>query len=247
MPMLEMDIRADETVEDLQLEGLHLLQKKKGFRFGMDSVLLAYFASIRPKDRVADFGTGSGILPLLLIGHRKGIAFDCFEIQPEIAEMAGRTMQMNHLPQVRIHLHDAAASPEILESCSIDAVICNPPYGKPGAALQNPNLQRAISRHQTDEMISGWFHAAFRILKGKGKLFVVYPAPRMLELMMDLKKANLEPKRVRLVYPSVEKPANLVLLEAVKDAKPGLHMLPPLIVCNEDGTLTNELKSVYNE
>ena len=240
-------IYEDETLEDLQLQGLKLIQKKNGFHFGMDSVLLADFAKVGPKDRVADFGTGSGILPLLLIGRGKGASFDCFEIQEAYAEMAERTMQLNKLEKkVRIIHGDAVKAYEIIGPCSMDAVICNPPYGIPGAALSSPYIDRSIARNQGQNTLKGFMISAFRILKGRGSFITVYPASRMLLMMQLLHETHLEPKRFQLVYPDESKPANLVLIEAVKDAKPMLHPMEPLIVFNKDRSLTDRLKSVYN-
>lgn len=240
-------LKNDETLEDLQLRGLKLIQKKKGFRFGMDSVLLAHFAQIGPKDHVADFGTGSGILPLLLIGRGKGDIFECFEIQESAAEMAERTMLMNHLED-RVHIicGDASKAHEQLQPCSLDAVICNPPYGLPGAVLESPYTSRAISRNQDAHMLAGFLKSAFRILKGRGRFFAVYPASQMLHIMQQMQEAHLEPKRFQLVYPDAEKAANLVLIEAVKDARPTLHPMMPLIIYTQDHRLTNRLESVYN-
>ena len=245
--MEENWLKEDETLEDLQLKELKVIQKKDGFRFGMDSVLLAHFARISEKDHVADFGTGSGVLPLLLIGRNKGQTFECFEIQGEIAEMAERTMRMNGLKD-RVHIlhEDASKAYEHLEGCSMDAVICNPPYGIPGTTLSSPYNSRAIARNQENNTMEGFLRSAFRILKGRGRMITVYPAARMLHLMDMMQKAHLEPKRFQLIYPNTEKPANLVLIEAVKDAKPMLHPMEPLILYNLDHTLTSRLKSVYN-
>lgn len=236
----------DETLEDLQLCGLKLIQKKHGFRFGMDSVLLAHFAQIGPNDLVADFGTGCGILPLLLIGRKKGISFECFEIQRAVAEMAERTMRMNHLED-RIHIvhGDASEAYKILPPCSMDAVICNPPYWNSGSALRSPFSSRSVARIQEDDTISGFLNSAFRILKGHGRLIIVYPASQMLYIMQRMQQAHLEPKKFQMVYPNEEKPAYLVLIEAVKDAKPMLHPMDPMIIYNTDGSSTNRLKSVY--
>ena len=240
-------LNEDETLEDLQLHGLKLIQKKDGFRFGMDSVLLAHFAQIGSSDLVADFGTGSGVLPLLRIGRGKGRSFECFEIQESYVQMAERPVQLNRLEE-RIHIihKDAAKAHELLDSCSMDAVICNPPYGIPGTVLDSPFSSRAIARNQDTDTMSGFLKSAFRILKGRGKFITVYPAPRMLHIMQLMQKAHLEPKRFQLVYPDEEKPANLVLIEAVKDAKPMLHPMEPLIIYTKDHSLTNRLKSVYN-
>lgn len=246
--MNEIELREDETLEDLQLLGLRLIQKKEGFRFGMDSVLLADFARIRPGDTVVDFGCGTGILPLLLWGRGKGKHFQGIEIQEPMVEMAKRTMRMNGLEEtVEILCADIADSPALIPPCSVDAVICNPPYGMPGRVLRNQTEAKATARHQDPHALARFFRAAFRILKGKGKMFLVYPAAQMLSLMTELRDQHLEPKRFRLVYPDVKHPANLVLVEAVRDARPRLHPMPPLLICDEAGNLTNELKSIYTE
>ena len=241
------ELREDETLEDLQLEGLKLLQKKKGFRFGMDSVLLAHFAFIHENDTVADFGTGSGVLPLLLIGRNKGKTFQCLEIQEEIAEMAQRTVRLNHLEnRIRIICGDVENAHQWIKECSLDAVICNPPYSVSGSSIVSPSATRAISRSQQENTLAGFFRSAFRILKGRGRLYMVYPAPQMLQIMKQLQSFHLEPKRFQLVYPYENKPANLVLIEAVKDARPMLNPMDPLIIYTPDHHLTNRLKSVYH-
>ena len=237
----------DETLEDLQLGGLRLIQKKHNFRFGLDAVLLADFAAVRPRDRVADLGTGTGILPLLLIGRGKGQSFLGVEIQAEMAEMAGRTMAMNGLAERVDILHaDVADIRNRLPACSFDAVVCNPPYGIPGKTMVNQDASRTTARHQGEHTLRDFLQAAFYLLRGKGKLFLVYPAAQMFSLMTALKEAHLEPKHFRLVYPDLRHPASLVLMEAAKDAKPLLQPMPPLIVHTDAGDLTNELKSIYH-
>lgn len=241
------DIRENETLEDLQLKGLRLIQKKEGFRFGMDSVLLADFAKIRPGDEVVDFGCGTGILPLLLWGRGKGKHFLGIEIQESMAEMAERTVKLNGLSgTIEIRCADITENMNI-PPCSVDAVVCNPPYGMPGRVLRNQTETIATARHQDQHTLARFFRSAFRILKGKGKLFLVYPAAQMFSLMTELKASHLEPKHFRLVYPDAKHPANLVLMEAVRDAKPLLHPMPPLLIYNEEGNLTNELQSIYTE
>lgn len=237
----------DETLEDLQLNGLLLIQKKKGFRFGMDAVLLAHFAAIREKDTVVDFGTGNGILPLLLYGRKKGNRFFAVEIQKEASDLAKRNAEMNHLENIISVIHaDAADISDYLGKCTADAAVCNPPYGQPDASLISPLNNKAVARSQNYGTLDRLLSGAFYTLKGKGRLYLVYPAPQMLFLMQKLQSNHLEPKRFQLVYPFPSRPANLVLIEAVKDAKPMLHPMPPLIIHNHDGSLTNDLKSVYH-
>ncbi len=238
---------ADETLEDLQLGGLRILQKKQGFRYGMDSVLLADFVRMDSRAVFADFGTGTGILPLLLLGREKGNTCEAIECQAEFAEMASRSMALNGL-QDRVHVHcaDVRDAEALLGRCSVDHVVCNPPYGMPGCVLHNPSEASDTARQQGEEGLLPWFRAAHRILKGKGRISLVFPAPRMLEIMDLLQEARLTPKRFRLVYPRADKPANLALIEAVKDGKPMLHPEPPLIVYEADGSMTPELRRIYH-
>lgn len=240
-------IGPDERLDDLQLSGMRILQKKHGFHFGMDAVLLADFAQIGEKDHVADFGTGTGILPLLLIGRNKGARFDTFEIQPDMADMAARTMALNALEtRVTVHALPVENAPSVLPDGTLDAIVCNPPYGQPGATLRNPSPALALARHQDARGLQAWLATAYRLLRGHGRFAMIYPAPRMLEAMRQLSAAHLEPKRFRLVYPSAEKDANLVLIEGQKDARPMLHPLPPLIIYGPDGEMTGELRRIYH-
>jgi len=245
--MEEIKLLEDETLDDLQREGLRLIQKKHGFRFGMDSVLLADFARVHPGDTVADFGCGTGVLLLLLKGRGKGKKLIGVEIQKDIAEMAQRTVLLNHLEEsIQIICSDIKEISGLLPSGSVDAVVCNPPYGMPGQVLRNQKEGLATARHQNADTLKDFFLAAFHVLKGRGRIFLVYPAAQMFSLMTELRRNHLEPKRFRLVYPDLEHPANLVLLEAVKDAKPRLHPMPPLIVYEKDGSFTKELKTIYH-
>ena len=240
-------VRPDETIEDLQLAGLRLIQKKNGFRFGMDSVLLADFAEIRPTDLAADLGTGNGIIPLLLIGRGKSRHIYGVELMTETAELARRNVCLNGLEnRISVIQSDAADAAACIGKCTVDVVICNPPYGHPSASLASGNLQKAAARTQEEDTLHRFFSGAYDILKGKGKLSLVYPAPQMLHVMKCLQEHHLEPKRFRLVYPRADKPANLVLIEALKDAKPTLHPMPPMVIYHHNGVLTDELKSVYH-
>lgn len=234
-------------MEDLQLGGLRLIQKKNAFRYGMDTVLLADFANIRPGDRVADFGAGSGILPILLHGRNKGGSYTAFEINPAMAELCERNFRLNGMEdRSRTCACSVEEAPQLLAGNPVDAVISNPPYGTPGATLVNPDPYVAIARHQEKDTLRVFLLSAFRILKGKGRLSMVYPAPQMLSLMETCHQCHLEPKRIRMIHPFIGHEANLCLLEAVKDAKPGLKVLPPLVLYDSDRAMTPELKKIYH-
>ena len=236
-----------EVLEDLQLAGMKILQKTTGFRFSMDAVLLADFARMGSHDRVVDFGTGTGILPLLLLGRGKGLSYDAFEIQPDMADMCRRTMACNHVSD-RIHVHcmDVREAHTVLGYEKTDHIICNPPFGQPGCSLVNPSPEKAVARHLGEDGLLPWLQEGFRLLRGHGRFSMIYPAERMLQAMEQMDSVHLTPKRFRLIYPGPDRAANLVLIEAQKNAKPLLHTEPPLMVRDGDGNESEEIRSIYH-
>ena len=244
---MEELVQPHERLDDLELEGLRIIQNPAAFRFGMDAVLLADFATVRLRETVIDMGTGTGILPVLLSWRHKTAMFHAFEIQPDMADMAARTMRVNALEErVRVYAADMREARQILGREVADVVVCNPPYGKQGSAMPSEAHALLLARHETDMGIEDVVAACAEVLKNHGRLSMVFPAPRMLELCDALRKKRLEPKRVRLVYGKASKAPYLVLMEAMKNARPELKWLPPLIVYNEDGSETEELRRIYH-
>lgn len=243
-----MELLPGERIDDLQLNDLHIIQNENGFRFGMDAVLLSDFTSVRPRERIADMGTGTGIIPLLLSQKREDTTFEAFEIQPDVAQMAARSVQLNGLEE-RIHIHaaDMRSATDILGYQSMHAVTCNPPYGKAGSALTSRTEAVRVSRHETDIDIDEIVAACSGVLRNMGRLTMVFPAQRLLELCDSMRRHRLEPKRIRMVCAKVEKPPYLVLIEAMKNAKPSLLWLPPLVVYHPDGTETEEIQRIYHK
>lgn len=240
-------VKPGERVDDLQLDGLRIIQNPQAFRFGMDAVLLSSFARLRKHDRVADLGTGTGILPLLLSHAEPTATFEAVEIQPDMADMAVRSVRLNGL-ESRIHVHalDMRDAWQTLGRASMGTVVCNPPYGKLHSTLLSENEAQLISRHETDCSIADVALAASMLLRDKGRLAIVFPAQRLLELCDALRAQELEPKRVRMVCAKADKPPYLVLLEAVKKARPALLWHAPLVVYHADGSLTDELRAIYH-
>lgn len=240
--------REGERLDDLQNHGLRILQQRNGFRFGMDAVLLAHFARLHPRDRVADFGTGTGILPLLMSQCEPTATFHAFEIQPAMAEMARRSVRLNGLSgRIRVYAADMLNAASVLGYESMNGVVCNPPYAKNGAGIVSADRGLAAARHETQCTLQALLHAASAVLRNRGRLWMVLPAPRALELMDAMREAKLTPKRLRMVCAKASKPPYLLLLEAVKNARPGLHWLPPLMVYREDGQETDELRALYGQ
>ncbi len=243
----EVFARDGEQWDDLQNNGLKILQKKAGFRFGMDSVLLADFTRVKPGENIADFGTGSGILPLLLSQKEKSAIFHAFEWQTEIADMASRSVRFNGLDN-RIFLYDEdiRSAERILGKASVQAIVCNPPYGKKDTIIPSQTENKRLSKHETDCEIGQWLASAAAILKNQGRITLVFPAPRMLELLDSMRQYRLEPKRLRMVCGKADKAPYLLLVEGMKNARPMLHWLAPLIVHHADGSETEEIRKIYN-
>jgi len=236
-----------ERIDDLQRNGLRIIQNPNAFRFGMDAVLLADFTRLRPRERVADMGTGTGILPLLLSQKERTCSFEAFEWQAEMADMARRSVELNALSErIRIHASDMRKAWEVLGRESMNVVVCNPPYGKLGGTLTNETDSVLLARHETDCTIVDVCAACAAILKNHGRANLVFPAPRMLELCDALRQNRLEPKRIRMVCAHVDKPPYLVMVEAMKNARPSLLWMPPLVVYQPDGNETEEISRIYH-
>lgn len=235
-----------ERLDDLQTGGLRLIQRSGTFCFGTDSVLLADFAAPRRGERVADLGCGNGAIALLMAGHRPDIAVEAVELQPDMADMARRSVQLNSLQErISVHCCDMRDAWRHIgrERCSL--VVCNPPYGQRGAAIGSARAAQHIARHEENLTPEGIAEAASAVLKYGGRFCVVYPARRAYEMMHAMAKANLAPKRLRSVHARAPRPPKLVLLEGVKGGGSGLNWLAPLILYDEDGRPSREWHRIY--
>ena len=241
-------LKSNERIDDLQYNGLKIIQHPDAFRFGMDAVLLADFVRLKPREQVADMGTGTGILPLLLSQKQESCTFNAFEIQPEMADMASRSIKLNELEnRIKVFHADMRDAWKHVGREKMHAVVCNPPYGKRGGTLTNDAEGVLLARHETDCTIEDVTVSCSAVLRNSGRLSIVFPAQRMLELCDALRKSRLEPKRIRMVCAHADKPPYLVMVEAMKNAKPQLLWMPPLIVYHADGTETEEIKRIYHQ
>ena len=241
-------MRPGERLDDLQLDGLKLIQRPDAFRFGTDSVLLADFAAPRKNDRAIDLGCGTGAVALLMAGHQPALAVDGVEIQPEIADMARRSVLLNDLDdRVRVFEGDMRDSWRALGAGRYTLAVCNPPYGRSGAALESRSETKRLARHEGDLTPDDIARAAAMLLKNGGRFCAIYPAPRAYELMRAMDGAGIAPKRVRTVHGVAGRVPKFVLLEGVKQGGEGLHWLPPLVLRDADGGFTAEWHRIYRQ
>lgn len=244
---MEQKLLPGERIDDLQLNDLHIIQSEKGFRFGMDAVILSDFARVRPREHVVDMGTGTGILPILMSAQRADAVFSAFELQPDMADMAARSVALNGLEErIRIYAEDMRQAAGIIGYGCAHLVTCNPPYGKQGSTLKNSSESVTIARHEEETTIDEWTASCAAVLRNMGRLCMVFPAQRILELTDAYRHARIEPKRIRMVYAKADRAPYLVLLEGMKNAKPGLLWMPPLVVYHPDGTETDEIDRIYH-
>ncbi|MBR4067905.1 MAG: tRNA1(Val) (adenine(37)-N6)-methyltransferase [Clostridia bacterium] len=244
---MEQKLLPGERIDDLQLNDLHIIQSEKGFRFGMDAVILSDFARVRPREHVVDMGTGTGILPILMSAQRTDAVFSAFELQRDMADMAARSVALNGLQErIRIYAEDMRQAAGIIGYGCAHLVTCNPPYGKQGSTLKNSSESVTIARHEEETTIDEWTASCAAVLRNMGRLCMVFPAQRILELTDAYRHARIEPKRIRMVYAKADRAPYLVLLEGMKNAKPGLLWMPPLVVYHPDGTETDEIDRIYH-
>jgi len=224
-----------------------VLQKTQGFRFSIDAVLLAHFITPNPDkpQRLLDLGTGSGVMPLLLAARYDKLQIDGIELQAEIADMAKRSVTYNGMEDhIRIHQHDITQLPKSFEQ-QYDFVISNPPFFQVGSGKQNPNPQIALARHELACTLEQLIVCAFRTLKDRGHFAVIHRAERLTELLSLCQKHRLTPYRLRMIHPTLDQPANLVLMEAIKDGRNGITIMPPLAIYETTASITSD-KSTYS-
>lgn len=240
------NLKENERLDDLQRNGLKIIQKTDGFCFGMDAVLLSGFAQVRRGEHVLDMGTGTGIIPLLLSAKTEGEHFTALEIQKEIAEMAARSVTLNHLEEkIDVINGDIKEASRIFGAASFDVVTTNPPYMNDSHGLKNPTEVKAISRHEVLCTLEDVVREGAKILKPGGRMYMVHRPHRLIEIITAMKQYKLEPKRMKMVHPFRDKEANMVLIEAVRGGGSWLKMEAPIIVYKEPGVYTDEIYDIY--
>ena len=244
---MKIQLREFERIDDLQFRGLKIIQNTRKFCFGTDAVLLSHFAGIRKGDRVVDLGSGTGIVPILLSGRMEDAQISGVEIQPDMVEMAGRSIMLNGLEsRVRIIAGDLKDAPDMLGKGRFTLVVSNPPYKKAGSGILNPEDDMAVARHEIFCTLEDVLKAASGLLCFGGRFAMVHRPDRLMDILTGMRQYRLEPKRIRLVHPQIHKAPNLVLIEAVFHGKPFLKWMPPLIIYDENMQYTHELKEFYH-
>ncbi len=237
-----------ERIDDLQFENLKIIQNTDGFCFGVDSVLLTEFArDIRKNSKIADLGTGTGILGILLSKKVLPSEIVGVELQKEVAEMADRSIKLNNLENVFTIINDDVKSVGNLKEYKkyFDVVVTNPPYKKLGTGINTENEKQQISRYESTATLDNWISSASKILKDNGSFYMVYRTDRLTELIEILRKNKLEVKRMRFVYSKVDSQSNLLMLKAVRNANTFMKVEKPLIIYNKDGSYTDEIMNIY--
>lgn len=235
-----------ERLDDLERNGYKIIQHKDKFCFGMDAVLLSGFARVQEEESVLDLGTGTGIIPILLEAKSEGRHFTGLEIQTESAEMARRSVRYNHLQdKIDIVIGDIKEASSIFKKASFDVITSNPPYMNDHHGLKNPDMPKAIARHEVLCTLEDVIREAALLLKPGGRFYMVHRPHRLAEIIDTLRLYKLEPKRMKLVHPFVNKEANMVLIESVRGGKSMMKVEAPLIVYQETGRYTDEIYDIY--
>jgi len=242
----QISINDNERLDDLQYKGLRLIQKKDGFCFGIDAVLLASFADIKKNDSVIDLGTGTGIIPVLLAGKTEAKAIVGLDIQREMTEMANRSVELNNLQnRVKIVCGDIKDSVECFGASSFNVVASNPPYMNAGGGLVNPSDTLAISRHEIMCTLEDVIKAGSRLLVPGGQMAMVHKPERLVDIVYLMRSYSIEPKFIRFVHPSPYKKANILLIKGTRNGRPQLKMMEPLYVHDENGKYSAEIDRIY--
>lgn len=243
-----MELKNNERIDDLQFKDLKIIQNSQGFCFGIDAILLSDFAKdMKKSELVVDLCTGTGVIPILLAGKTEAKKIIGVEIQEECADMAKRSVALNNLEnRVEIINVDLKLLKNVIPSATVDVVTVNPPYMKKGTGVINEKNAIIISKHEVSCTLEDVIKEAARLLKFNGEFYMIHKSERIADVFCTMRKYKIEPKRIRFVYPQVDKPSNLVLVEGARSGKEFLKHEKPLIVYKENKEYTDEIYKIYN-
>lgn len=243
---MDIELKEHERIDDLERNGYQIIQNPEKFCFGMDAVLLSGFAQVKPGAAVLDLGTGTGIIPILIEAKTQAAKICAIEIQEESADMARRSVQLNHLEKkIDIVTGDLKEAERFFDAASFDVITCNPPYMIGQHGLTNPDAPKAIARHEILCTLEDVIRSAAKLLKTGGKFCMVHRPFRLAEIMTAMVQYRLEPKRMRLVYPYADKEPNMVLIEGCRGGRPRMTVEKPLIIFQAPNVYTDELRDTY--
>ncbi len=236
----------NERIDELHRNQYKIIQNGKKFCFGMDAVLLSGFARVKAEEVALDLGTGTGIIPILLEAKTEGKHFTGLEIQEESADMARRSVALNTLTEkITIVTGDIKEATKLFGAASFDVVTSNPPYMNDHHGLTNPDLPKAIARHEILCSLEDVVREAAKVLKPGGRFYMVHRPFRLVEIINTLTEYKLEPKRLKMVHPFIDKEPNMVLIECTKGGRSRIKVEAPLIVYKEQNVYTDEIYDIY--
>ncbi len=248
-----MELKENERIDDLEYNNLKIIQNKKGFCFGMDSVLISDFArDIKNNSIGVDLGTGTGIISILLASKTKLSKIIGIEIQEDVADMAKRSVELNNLQDkiniLNINIKEILNNKlEILKKESFDFIVTNPPYKKLETGKINENKYKYISRHEITATLEDFIEVSKYLLKDKGAIYMIHRPDRLVDILTIMRKYKLEPKKIRFVHSMENQEPSLVLIKAIKNANPFLRIEKPLIIYKENGKYTDEIYKIYDK
>ena len=246
---MEIELKENERIADLEFKDLKLIQKTKGFCFGIDAVLLSDFSkNIKKNAKVLDLGTGTGIISILLCGKTKLEKIIGVEVQKEVADMAKRSSKLNNLEnKFEIINENIINLDKIYERNSFDVIVTNPPYKKENTGIVNEEEKKLISRHEVLAKLEDYIKVSNKLLKDKGEFYMVHRPERLVDIISHMRQYKIEPKEIRFVCSHNNKMPKLVLVKGVKNAKPFLKIKENLNIYDKDGNYTEEILKIYNK
>lgn len=241
-------LKKDERIDDLQRDGLKIIQNPRWFSFGIDAVLLAHFSAVGKGQTVMDLGTGTGIVPLLLSAKTRAAHITGIELQEDVSHMAKRSVALNGLEdRIAIETMDIKDIATHFKKSCMDVVTANPPYFKAKAGIQNDTDYKTLSRHEVACTLEDLFRAAYHVLKPSGVFYMVHRPDRLVDIVAVAREMRLEPKQIRFVQPKADAKPNIMLMRFVKYGGHELRFDAPLVVYNESGDYTPEIYKIYEE
>ena len=224
----------------LGYENLKICQNDTMFKFSLDSVLLPNFVTLSSKKvKILDIGCGNAVIPLVLT-TRTANKIDAVEIQKDVYELGKKSIEINNLKnQISIYNEDIKNYSDKLESDQYDTITCNPPFFK--SMKENESNYKAIARHEKSLDLDSLMKISKKLLKNNGNIAIVHRTERLIDIIFSMKKNNIEPKKIQFVYPKKDKESNILLIEGTKNGNPGIKMLEPLYIYDENNQYTEQL------